>query len=498
VNRLAFALVLFCTLARAQAGTLHSDGGLLRDAQNRVVFFHGVNAVWKKKPYYPPSAVYPTDPAALDASYFDARDGAFLAANGLNAVRLGVLWAGEEAAASQPDASYLDHIEAIVDMLAAHGIAVLLDFHQDMYNEKYAGQGFPDWATIDDGVPNAPVFGFPGNYFLDPALFHAFDNLWLDRDGLWAKYGAFWARVAERFKDKPNLLGYDLLNEPWAGAQWPTCLNPIGCPQFDVLFLQRFHESAIAAVREVDAQSPVWWEPQVIDDGGAGNNVGLLSPIADPGANQGISFHVYSLATLFGSAAPNVLSGPNDPVSALNEDLVFRQQQLAAARNRSALLLSEFGASDSLDDIGRVTALSDQYLVSWTYWAYGGWGDPTGNALQEGLFTDDLQRFDAGGNPQGLKAKADLLIRTFPRAIAGTPRSFAFDPASKQFTLAYDADCSIDAPTEIFVPVARHYGGHYTASVSGPASVTSASDAAVLTLQNTGAGLVEITVTRSP
>ena len=91
MNRLAFALVLFCTLASAQAGMLHSDGGLLRDAQNRVVFFHGVNAVWKKKPYYPPSAVYPTDPATLDASYFDERDGAFLAANGLNAVRLGVL-----------------------------------------------------------------------------------------------------------------------------------------------------------------------------------------------------------------------------------------------------------------------------------------------------------------------------------------------------------------------------------------------------------------------
>ena len=204
MNRLAFALVLFCTLASAQAGMLHSDGGLLRDAQNRVVFFHGVNAVWKKKPYYPPSAVYPTDPAALDASYFDERDGAFLAANGLNAVRLGVLWAGEEAAAGQPDTRYLDHVEAIVDMLAVHGIAVLLDFHQDMYNEKYAGQGFPDWATIDDGVPNAPVFGFPGNYFLNPATFHAFDNLWLDRDGLWAKHGAFWARVAERFKDKPT------------------------------------------------------------------------------------------------------------------------------------------------------------------------------------------------------------------------------------------------------------------------------------------------------
>ena len=51
---------------------------------------------------------------------------------------------------------------------------------------------------------------------------------------------------------------------------------------------------------------------------------------------------------------------------------------------------------------------------------------------------------------------------------------------------------------QIFVPVARHYGGHYAVSLSGPATVTSASDAPVLTLQTTGAGLVEVTVTRSP
>ncbi len=485
-------------LARAEAGPLRSDGTFLRDDQRRVVFFHGVNAVWKKKPYYPPSSIYATDPAPLDASYFDERDAAFLAANGLSAVRLGVLWAGEEPAAGQADPSYLDHIEAIVDMLAAHGIAVLLDFHQDMYNERYAGQGFPDWATLDDGLPNLPFFGFPGNYFFDPATFHAFDNLWIDRDGLWAKYRAFWIRVARRFRDKPNLLGYDLLNEPWAGTQWPTCLNPIGCPQFDLLFLQPFHENVIAGVREVDTQSPVWWEPQVIDDGGAGNDIGLLAPIADPAANQGISFHVYSLATLFGSAAPSALSGPNDPVSAANEELVFRQQCLAAERNRSALLLSEFGASDSLEDIARVGGFSDQYLVSWTYWAYGGWGDPTGNSAQEGLFADDLQRFDAGGNPQGLKAKADLLVRTYPKAIAGTPLAFAFDPTSKQFALTYDADPTIAAPTEIFVPVARHYGGHYAVTVSGPAFVTSAPDAPVLTLRSTCAGAVRVTVTMSP
>jgi endoglycosylceramidase len=483
VKHAAFIAALLASLGlspTANADRLHTASPFLRDTRGRVVFIHGVNAVWKRAPYVP------------SAAYFDDSDGQFLADNGFNSVRLGVLWAGVQPTEAHCDESYLDRIEAIVDMLDDHGIRVLLDFHQDMYNEKYAGEGFPDWAVVDDGFPNQPAFGFPGNYFFDPAAFHAFDNLWLDRNDLWAKYRAFWRHVADRFKGKRNLLGYDLLNEPWPGTQWPTCINPLGCPQWDVLFLQPFHENVIAGIREVDAKTPVWWEPQVIDDGGAGNTVGLLSPIADPAGNQGISFHVYALAALFGSTALPVLSGPNDPISPLNEELVFRQQAEAAERNASALLVTEFGASDSTIEIERVTALADAHMVSWHYWAFANWGDPTGSS-SEGLFTDDLDR------PGSVKqAKLDALVRTYPRAIAGTPRSFSFDPASKQFTLAYDGDPSIGAPTEIFVPVARQYGGHYAASVSGPASITSAIDAAVLTLENTGTGVVQVTVTRSP
>jgi len=483
VKRASFlaALLLSLTVPTAVfAGSLRAASPFLRDGQGRVVLFHGVNAVWKLPPYVP------------SAAYFDDGDGQFLADNGFNSVRLGVLCAGVEPARGRYDESYLDRIEAIVDMLGRHGIAVLLDFHQDMYNEKYAGEGFPDWAVIDDGLPNLPVFGFPGNYFANPATFHAFDNLWLNRDGLWDRYRAFWKHVAKRFKAKSNLLGYDLLNEPWPGSQWPTCVNPIGCPQWDVLFLQPFHENVIAGIREADSATPVWWEPQVIDDGGAGNSVGLLSPIADPATNQGISFHVYALAALFGSTAAPLLSGPNDPVSPLNEALVFEQQQAAAARNDSALLVTEFGASDSTTEIERVAGLADQHMVSWHYWAFGNWGDPTGGA-SEGLFADDLAR------PQSLKQpKADALIRTYPQAVAGTPRSFGFDPATKTFTLSYQADATIAAPTVVFVPVVRHYGGHYAVAVEGPAIVISTADAPLLVIQNTGSGHVNLSLTKSP
>ena len=35
--------------------------------------------------------------------------------------------------------------------------------------------------------------------------------------GIRDRMGLFWTRVAERFAGNPYILGYELINEPWAG-----------------------------------------------------------------------------------------------------------------------------------------------------------------------------------------------------------------------------------------------------------------------------------------
>ena len=470
----SLALVaLSATVAAAAAPSYRIDAPFIRDRAGRAVFFHGVNAVWKLTPYYPPSTLFGDSEAT---SYFDRRDADFLAANGLNSVRLGVLFVGVEPARGVIDERYLDRIARIVKLLKRSGVTVLLDFHQDLYNERYAGEGFPDWATIDDGIPATNELGFPGNYFT-PAVTRAFDNLWANRDTLWDEYRNAWQRVAARFGGMRNVVGYDLFNEPWPGSQVSTCANPEGCPVFDTQVLQPFYEHVVAGIRAADARSIVWWEPNVTNDFGAANGVGTITPIGDPASNQGISFHAYCL---IGGLAPGV-SRTNDPACPTQEQLAFQNQVGAAARNGSGLFLTEFGASDESADIARVAAQADAAMISWHYWAYGSWSDPTGNPNEEGLFADDLDR------PGSLKqAKADLLIRTYPQAVAGTPQSFAFDPTTKRFTLTYEAAPTIRKPTIVFVPVARHYGGHYEVAITGPARVTSAPDAPLLQVRNTG------------
>src|SRR4051794_9788983 len=88
--------------------------------------------------------------------------------------------------------------------LEKHGITPLLDFHQDLYNERFQGEGWPDWAVLDDGLPAQPQLGFPGNYLVQPALNRAFDNFWANAQGpgevgLVDRYAAAWTRVAQAF-----------------------------------------------------------------------------------------------------------------------------------------------------------------------------------------------------------------------------------------------------------------------------------------------------------
>jgi endoglycosylceramidase len=146
-------------------------GRWITDADGRVVELHGMNEVAKFPPY---------EPAATG---FDADDAAFLAAEGYNVVRVGVIWKALEPQPGAYDDAYLKGIASTVDTLGQHGIVSLVDFHQDMWNERFQGEGAPDWAVQDDGLPNSPQLGFPGNYLGMPAVWRTFDHFWANDPG---------------------------------------------------------------------------------------------------------------------------------------------------------------------------------------------------------------------------------------------------------------------------------------------------------------------------
>jgi endoglycosylceramidase len=460
---------------------LDHAGRWITDAQGRVVILRGVNMVYKRAPYAP------------DAIGFSEDDAAFLASEGYDNVRVGVIYKGVEPQPGRYDDAYLDRIDATVDMLARHGIVSMLDFHQDLYNERFQGEGWPDWAVDDDGLPAQPQTGFPGNYLVMPALQRAFDHFWANDPGpgdpagmgMQDRYAAAWRHVAARFGDHPAVLGYDLMNEPWPGTLWHQCANPYGCPLFDATMSQ-FIERTRRAIRSVDPTTLVFYEPNVIFNYGANTNVADSDD-----AHSAFSFHNYCLP----HDATNVPLGCD-----VFDDLVFENAEAHSARTGDALLLTEFGATTDATMLTAATARAERFMIGWQWWHYCGCNDPTtaGPGNEQALVADTTKPPE-GSNLDA--AKLALLTRPHPRVVAGTPSDYGFDPQSRRFALSYATRRANgsgrfvpEAETEITMP-RRQYPSGYAVQVRGGAIASRPGESVLRVSACPGADRISVTVT---
>lgn len=476
------------TATRVAHSSLHQAGRWFVDGDGRVRVMHGVAFTTK-------------DFSTREFSaQFDADDAAFLASNGLDILRLAVFPSGVIPAPGSFDAAYVDGIEEIVDTATAAGINVVIDFHQDLYANKYYGRGLPDWMGEDGGLPNMPSTGFPGNYFTNVAMWRAYDNFWLNApssvDGvpLQEHYARAWQFVAERFKDHRGVLGFEIMNEPFPGTQWPTCATPLGCPVFDSMLTQ-FSQRIAKAISAAAPGKFVFYEPNVTFDFGANTWHGDVG--VRPSA---FSFHVYCLGMQFGTPpAGSELCGP------LGEQPQFGYAGDHSRQYGVPLLLSEFGHftappdEDTSPVIRRIAGFADEVMASWTYWDYARPNprDGTVNYGSESMIKD-LRRPPAGDNL--IAPRVDAVVRAYPRAIAGTPLGWTWDPDLREFSLEY-SPVRVDGAgvfgsrsvTEIVAP-ARQFPSGYVVDVRG-ASVISAPGAPILKLAlSRGAGRVSVTV----
>ena len=387
------------------------------------MFIHGINAVFKRAPYV----------ASATAAGFTARDADFMAHNGINGVRLGVLFAGVMPKRGVIDRHYLSRIDRIVQLLASRHIWVLLDFHQDAFNERFKGEGFPGWAVNDDGLPFVDL----GSFFANdqtPAVQRAYDHLWNNDARLWHFYAQAWTAVAKKWAHQPYLMGYDLFNEPNAGTQMLTCANPLGCPIFDAR-LQKFYDFMRTAIRKVDHRNLVWYEPQFLFNAISSSN---FTHVDD--REVALAWHDYACTPAF--VEGGVI--PGDVDCRVNEPRVMDNAAAQIRAMGAGGAMTEFGAGDDIEDLARLTSLADDHLTGWMYWAYKLWHDPTGGA-NEGLFRND------GKLSSVKKAKLAVLVHPYPQAIAGTPTSMSWDATSHVLRFSYSPKRSIGL-TDVFLP----------------------------------------------
>jgi endoglycosylceramidase len=446
-----FAAIVCCAGATSATAApklpLGHSGRWITDAGGRVVVMHGANLVYKVAPFYP------------SAGPFGPSDAAFLRSLGFTAVRVGVLWEALEPQPGVYDDAYLNHIAGTVNLLRRYGIVSILDFHQDQYNEKFLGEGFPAWSVQDDGLPNLPI-AFPAGYETNPAVQRAFENFWADKPGpggvgLQERYAAAWAHVAKRFRADRSVLGYEIMNEPFPGSDYTSCASP-GCPASDAQ-LTTLERKVDRAIRSVDARTLVFYEPYVTFNFGFPDGVGALND-----RRAVFAWHDYCLAPSANGCSSNETT-----------------MQVAAARvakTGDGTFLTEYGATSSAPSLDLMVSLADKYMVPWTYWSYCTCNDPTGSS-DEGMVLDPSKRKTAANLRTSI---VDSIVEPYPQVVAGTPVSWGFDRSTSTFTFRYRTARASGrgafepgAVTQISAPP-RVFGHGYSVRATGAAIVSEA------------------------
>lgn len=440
--------------------TLVNSGRWLTDRDGRVVIQHGMAVNHFQPPHLP------------EATGFGADDARFLRRHGFRVVRVGFTWSGIEPEPGRIDRGYIRSLRRTIRLLADHGIHSMLDAHQDGYSTVTGTDGAPEWATITDGVPNLRI-AFGVDYLANPAVLRAFDNLYAnapapDGVGVADHYARFWRALARRFHDEPRFLGYELMNEPYPGSQYPLCANPLGCPAFDRK-LSAFYRRVTKQIRAVDTDHVVFYEPNLFFDFGADTH------LADPGGGDrrtGFAFHDYCLGAGAGDALPPIPG--NGLACPIGETLVMRNAVRYARENGSALISTEWAATDDLAVTARVAGQLDDHRIPWTFWQYN-----------SPRLVPDPERPPRGENLN--RQALAVLDRPHPMAVAGTPGPWRWNADRRTFEFAYSTTSPGSgrdrrALTEIWTSPMHFPTGRHLA-VKG-ARVAGRRDAAVLRLRN--------------
>jgi endoglycosylceramidase len=502
----------------AVQGLIRAPGGpYLIDSHNRVIFFHGVNVVYK----YPPYEVYPAPGKPWN---FNAHDASLIARLGFNVVRLGMTWQGLEpgtAGENNPTIckkgnpanpaqfnpsvlqTYLDRLQETVDLLGRYHIYSLLDMHQDVYNQSFDGEGAPAWAVCTNGVPSVDPPGRWSAGYATTAAGIAFHHFWTNNvvGDLQGEYDRIWGDVAQFFSTNPWVLGYDPFNEPFS-----TSLLTLGDEHFDAQ-LECFYtgsafigapshgapaircpkgDPAVGVIPTILANDPnhlIFDEP---DNYASRGFTTYLGPMNFP--NLVFNVHIYCSARNPATGNPVNIKGCEDQEQRSLSRRAEDRPEMASAFQRAgpAWFVSEFGASSNPQLLAAFTAKADLHQVGWAYWSWKYYRDPTGSSDEALLMRNGR-----------LRSTAAVLSATYPEAVAGTPKLISFSPATGTFRLEYSSSRLATAPTVVFVPTRIHYPGGYCARASG-ARIVSKKNTELLVARNSSTTGRLVTITIQP
>jgi len=176
--------------------------------------------------------------------------------------------------------------------------------------------------------------------------------------------------------------------------------------EFDRTLFTAFYERMIAAIRQVDQDGWIFYEPRVAAP--AAGQPSFILELEDPREGEariGYGPHLYSVQFEF-----------NQEYTPESDDTLENweaRRNIETELQKAPLLLGEWGFDPAWPNadlfMRELLEMGDRMMLGWTYWSY-----------------------DPGG-------------------------SFSYDPDTRMFALAFDPSPSATLPTEVYLPATRHY-----------------------------------------
>lgn len=460
-------LALINTSAQNSAEYLSVRGTEFVDQDGRTVILNGINHV-NKNP---------------EQKYLNANDKELFKqfkAWGFNVIRFGINWDGLEPQPGVINEAYLLEIDKRVAWAEEAGIWLMLDMHQDLYGRKF-GNGAPEWATLDEGLPHQTGAVWSEAYIISEAVKKSFDNFWANKPasdgvGIQDHYINVWKVLAKRYKDSPSVVGFDIMNEPFMGSPvnevFPKLLEgyAIGLYQaegkkvdqaelmamfsnddernkllgalndrtryaalltpatpivdkFEIEVLSPFYQKTRDAIRSVNKKQIIFLEHNYFC------NLGIASQFKTPTDAKGKPDHLIAYAphgydlTVDTEEAKN----PGDKRIQYIFDQIFK----VGKEKNMPTIIGEWGAFYSekvkySKPAEHIVSMMEAHLAGQTFWSY--WG----HINKQDYF--------------------HVLARPYPMCTNGTLTTYKNDFAKRTFTCSWNENSASKRPTQIYIP----------------------------------------------
>ena len=324
--------------------------------------------------------------------FFDEADAAHLASIGMNSVRIPVNYRHFEDDA-RPFALKEEgfaRLDRVITLLARHGIYSIIDLH--------ALPGYQNQHWHSDNPTHVATFW-------DHPHFH-------DR------VVHLWEALAERYKNRPEVAGYNPINEP-------------SDPSNERLL--PFYERLERAVRAIDPRHVLF-----LDGNKYSTDFSAFDARSEPLPNAVYTAHDYALPGIAsGTEYPGVTRGEFFDRGVVEQTFLRRTEYMR--RTGTPIWIGEFGpvySTDRAQDAWRYQLLRDQLEIyrdhgaSWALWTYKDIGlqglvhaasdSPYVSLIQPALEQKGRLGVDSwGGSDAGVRDILDPIDATFDREFAG-------------------------------------------------------------------------------